>query len=251
MSFVEPIRATRTFEAAIEHVIEGIEQARLRPGDRLPSEGQLAAQLGISKPTLRQALRILERAGLLVVRPGKGGGIFLGSALVPTEAISSEVALEEHHVVDVLRGRRVLERAVTHVAAAAMTEEDVVELERANQFLRRHQGERPLVMRADAMFHRAVTRATHNATLQAAMRAVARDLAPIRDAYSGGPQQDAKTLEVHERQVAAMEGDSAAELDRVLHEHFAILERSVARAIGSEWNELFGSFEEAAARESS
>ncbi len=251
MSFVEPIRATRTFESAIEHVIEGIERARLRPGDRLPSEGELAGQLGISKPTLRQALRILERAGLLVVRPGKGGGIFLGSALVPTEAISSEVAGEEHHVVDVLRGRRVLERAVTHVAATAMTDEDVVELERANQFLRRHQGERALVMRADAMFHRAVTRATHNDTLQAAMRAVARDLAPIRDAYSGGPQQDAKTLDVHERQVAAMEGGGAAELDRVLHEHFAILERTVARAIGREWDELFGSFEEAAARETS
>jgi GntR family transcriptional repressor for pyruvate dehydrogenase complex len=251
VSFVEPIRATRTFESAIEHVVEGIERARLRPGDRLPTEGELAAQLGISKPTLRQALRILERAGLLVVRPGKGGGIFRGAALLPMDAIAGEVALEEDAVIDVLRGRRVLERAVTHAAATALVGTDLEELERANEFLRSHQGDRALVMRADAMFHRAVVRASHNATLEAAMRAVARDLAPIRDAYSGGPAQDAKTLAVHERQVAAMLGGSASDLDGVLDEHFAMLERTVARAIGRDWRSLFGRFAGAEKREPS
>jgi GntR family transcriptional repressor for pyruvate dehydrogenase complex len=251
VSFVEPIRATRTFESAIEHVVEGIERARLRPGDRLPSEGELAGQLGISKPTLRQALRILERAGLLAVRPGKGGGIFLESALIPMDAIAGEVALEENAVIDVLRGRRVLERAVTHVAASARRAADIEELERANEFLAAHQGERALVMRADAMFHRAVTRATHNATLEAAMRAVARDLAPIRDAYAGGPAQDARTLQVHQRQLHAMLGGSSTDLDRVLDEHFAMLEQTVALAIGRTWKELFGRFAGAEKREPS
>ena len=57
--FVEPVRTSRTFEAAIENLLEGIERAHLRTDDRLPTEEQLAAQLGISKPTLRQALRVL------------------------------------------------------------------------------------------------------------------------------------------------------------------------------------------------
>ena len=63
--FAEPIRATRTFEAAIEHIVEGIERNRLRTGDRIPNESELSSLLGISKPTLRQALRVLERSGVI------------------------------------------------------------------------------------------------------------------------------------------------------------------------------------------
>ena len=72
MVFVEPVRTSRTFEAAIENLLEGIERSRLRLDDRLPTEEQLAGQLGISKPTLRQALRVLERSGLLRVRAWEG-----------------------------------------------------------------------------------------------------------------------------------------------------------------------------------
>jgi DNA-binding FadR family transcriptional regulator len=57
-AFVEPIRTTRTFETAIEHLVDGIEQSRIQRGERLPSEIELSRQLNISRPTLRQALRI-------------------------------------------------------------------------------------------------------------------------------------------------------------------------------------------------
>ena len=109
---IEPVRATRTFEAAIEHLTEAIERAGLRTGDRLPNEGVLAEQLGISKPTLRQALRVLELSGLVEVRRGKSGGIFVVTDLVPAVAIFTAVKLEEEAAIDVLRARRVLERAV-------------------------------------------------------------------------------------------------------------------------------------------
>ena len=202
---VEPIRATRTFEAAIEHLTEAIERAGLRAGDRLPNEGALAAELGISKPTLRQALRVLELSGLVEVRRGKAGGVFVVTDLVPAVAIFSAVKLEEDAAVDVLHGRRVLERAVVHEAMRAATAADISELQRTIDLLERHLGERPSVMRADAMFHRALVRACRNETIQAAMRGVARGLAPIRDAYSGGIAYDRETLDVHRRQLHAME----------------------------------------------
>ena len=144
--FVEPVRTSRTFEAAIENLLEGIERARLRQDDRLPTEEQLAGQLGISKPTLRQALRVLERSGLLRVRAGKGGGIFMASEVVPVDAISHNVAVEAEDAVDALSGRRVLEGAVTVMAARAATEEDYAGIERTNELMRRSIGDRPRVM---------------------------------------------------------------------------------------------------------
>ena len=236
---IEPIRATRTFEAAIEHLTEAIERARLRRGDRLPSESELALALGISKPTLRQALRVLELSGLVAVRRGKGGGIVVTSDLVPPLALSSAVAVEESAVVDVLHARRVLERAVAFEALERATEADLGELERTIDLLERHLGERASVMRADAMFHRALVRSCHNATIQAAMRGLARSLAPIRDAYSGGVERDRQTLDVHRRQLDAMRRRDRDALDRILDEHLRMLEDAFVEAIGKGREQLF------------
>jgi GntR family transcriptional repressor for pyruvate dehydrogenase complex len=122
---VEPVRTTRTFEAAIEHLTEAIERAGLRTGERLPSEGALAEQLGISKPTLRQALRVLELSGLVQVRRGKAGGIFVVTDLVPSVAIFTAVKLEEEAAVDVLRARQIRGRAAAHQAMRTATSSDL------------------------------------------------------------------------------------------------------------------------------
>jgi GntR family transcriptional repressor for pyruvate dehydrogenase complex len=238
---VEPVRTTRTFESAIEHLTEAIEQAGLRTGDKLPNESVLAERLGISKPTLRQALRVLELSGLVEVRRGKSGGIFVVTDLVPSVAIFTAVKLEEAAAIDVLRARRVLERAVAQEAMRVATAPDLVELERTVELLERHLGERPSVMRADAMFHRALVRSCRNETIQAAMRGVGRGLAPIRDAYSGGVPYDRQTLDVHRRQIAAMRGRDEEALDKVLDDHFRMLEAQFAKAIGRRWVDLFGS----------
>lgn len=228
---VEPIRATRTFEAAIDHLTEAIERAHLRRGDRLPNEAELAEQLGISKPTLRQALRVLELSGLLDVRRGKSGGIFVSTDLVPVVAITSAVALEESAAVDVLRARRVLEGAVAREAAAAAQPADLAALERATDLLERHLDDRASVVRADAMFHRALVHACHNATIQTAMRGLQRRLAPIRDAYGGAEDDNRGTLDVHRRQLEAMRRRDTAALERILDEHFGMLERAFAKGI--------------------
>jgi GntR family transcriptional repressor for pyruvate dehydrogenase complex len=238
---VEPVRTTRTFESAIEHLTEAIEQAGLRTGDKLPNESVLAERLGISKPTLRQALRVLELSGLVEVRRGKSGGIFVVTDLVPSVAIFTAVKLEEAAAIDVLRARRVLERAVAQEAMRVATAADLVELERTVELLERHLGERPSVMRADAMFHRALVRSCRNETIQAAMRGVGRGLAPIRDAYSGGVPYDRQTLDVHRRQIAAMRSRDEDALEKVLDDHFRMLEAQFAKAIGRRWVDLFGS----------
>ncbi|MDP9256520.1 MAG: FCD domain-containing protein, partial [Actinomycetota bacterium] len=85
-----------------------------------------------------------------------------------------------------------------------------------------------------------LVRACHNRQLEAAMRSIAKTLAPIRDAYSGGIARDRQTLGVHERQLVAMREHDSAALDMVLDEHFRMLEESFADAIGSSWDELFG-----------
>lgn len=242
--FVEPVRTSRTFEAAIENLLEGIERAHLRTDDRLPTEEQLAAQLGISKPTLRQALRVLERSGLLRVRPGKGGGIFMDTEVVPVDAITSNIAYEAEEAVEVLLARRVLEGSTTIVAGLHATEEDFAGIQRTIDLMKRSLGDRPRVMGANAMYHRAVVRASHNRTLESVMRTLESDLAPIRDTYTGGKAEDERAVEIHERQLEAMRARDLPTLAVVLDEHYRMLEESFARALHRAWEELFAEVSE-------
>src|SRR4051795_13021481 len=76
-------RRARTFDDVLEQLREAILSGRIRPGDRLPGERQLCEELGVGRPTLREALRSLEAVGMIEVRPGKGGGSY---AVTPSES---------------------------------------------------------------------------------------------------------------------------------------------------------------------
>lgn len=238
-AFAQPIRTPRTFEAAIEEILAGIERSRLRPGTRLPNEAELAGQLDISKPTLRQALRVLERSGVIVVRAGKGGGIFLVSELLPYGAVEGNIAVETNAVVEVLLGRRVIERAVTHAAAAVASRDDYAELERVNGLIAKHRREPGAVGRADAMFHAAVARSAHNRLLADSMRLVGRQLSPLRDIFTSDDAEIGLIVDIHTRQIRAMRNREPVELDTVLDAHFRILEERFALSVGQTWATMF------------
>jgi GntR family transcriptional repressor for pyruvate dehydrogenase complex len=239
-AFADLIRTPRTFEAAIEEILAGIARARLRRGDRLPIEGDLARQLGISKPTLRQALRVLERSEVLSVRPGKGGGIFVASDLLPYDVVSANVGLETENVREILRGRRILETGVAHEASATATAADLGELQRTIELLRENGAGRKRFQRADAMFHQTLAQASHNRLLVEAMRLVGRQLAPLRDLLLRDAGEVDRMVDIHTRQLRAIRSRERDALDAVLDEHFHLLEDRFAESLGQSWDALFG-----------
>jgi len=177
---------------------------------------------------------------MLLVRPGKGGGIFVASELPPHDALAANIDVETEAVVDTLRGRRVVEGAVVRASVATATNDDFAELERTIRLLVAHSSDREKVTRADAMYHAALAVAAHNRILADAMRLVSRQLAPLRDMYTSGPEEVARIAEIHARQVQAMRTRELAELEIVLDEHFRMLEEQFAVSLGQPWERLFG-----------
>jgi GntR family transcriptional repressor for pyruvate dehydrogenase complex len=235
--FAEPIRTPRTFEAAIEEVLAAIARAHLRNGDRLPNAGDLARQLGISKPTLRQGLRVLERSGVLAVRPGKGG-IFVTSAL-PYDVVSVNVGLETENVIEILRGRRILETAVAYEASGRDAAR-YRRVQRTIRLLRESGGERQRFTRGDAMFHQALA---HAEPQSPARRGDAVGGSPARPApghaAAGRKRRRSHGRRPH-RQLRAIRNQERAALDTVLDEHFRLLEDRFADSLGQTWSALFG-----------
>ncbi|MGR6923212.1 FadR/GntR family transcriptional regulator [[Actinomadura] parvosata] len=77
MTVLRPVRAGNAFEETVERLLQAIKLGVVPPGHKLPPERELAVQLGISRVTLREAIRALSEAGYLDVRRGRYGGAFV------------------------------------------------------------------------------------------------------------------------------------------------------------------------------
>ncbi|WP_055507108.1 FadR/GntR family transcriptional regulator [Nonomuraea pusilla] len=77
MTVLRPVRAGNAFEETVERLLQAIKLGVVAPGEKLPPERELAARLGISRVTLREAIRALQDSGYLDVRRGRYGGAFV------------------------------------------------------------------------------------------------------------------------------------------------------------------------------
>ena len=115
-----PIRSGQTFEEAVERLLQAGKLGVINPGERLPSERQLAAALGVARETLREALRSLVEAGYFESVRGRGGGTFMrrrpGPTPLPTEDVPALPGLGER-LWQILDLRRVLEVGAAELAA--------------------------------------------------------------------------------------------------------------------------------------
>jgi DNA-binding FadR family transcriptional regulator len=234
----EPLSTRRTFEEAIEQIAEKVRSGDLHEGDRLPSERELAARMRISRPTLREAVKVLVEAGVLEVRRGQSGGIFVASELVPRELLRAGTAMRVSEVAGVLEARRLLEPRVAQLAAVHADDDDFVamqatierqrELAADPDFLRHED----LFLQLDLKFHLALARATRNSTVVQLVRHLFRRLEIARDMAVHAPLVPDWVIGIHERTLAAVRAADFELIDAVMDEHLAQLEQIWERETG-------------------
>lgn len=219
------VATKRTFEEAVEQIAEAIRAGDLRLGDRLPSERELAATMGISRPTLREAVRVLTAAGVLEVRAGRGGGMFVISELVPADLLRERTALRVSEVSGVLEARRLLEPRVAQLAGLRATAEDFEAMQRTID-LQRQLGpeEYERFNQLDLRFHMTIARATRNTTIVSLMRFLLRQLEIVRDMCIRDPDYLDEAIAIHERTLAAIKGRDPDRIADAMEEHLGYLE---------------------------
>jgi DNA-binding FadR family transcriptional regulator len=228
----EPVRTRHTFEEAAEQIAGKVRSGELRRGDKLPSERDLAATMEISRPTLREAVRILAEAGVVEVRRGPGGGIFVAGDVVPVELVRERSSLRLEEVADVLEARRLVEPGVARLAAQRASEQDLAALERSVEEMRAicERGYTNLdeerFLQLDLQFHLGLARAAGNPTVEALMRSLLRQLEIARDMAMHLPLVPEWTIGSHEKTLDAVRSGDLDRVDEVMDEHLGQLERT-------------------------
>jgi DNA-binding FadR family transcriptional regulator len=126
-ALLRPVRPGNAFEDTVERLLQTIRLGVIRPGESLPPERELATRLGVSRDTVRDAIRSLAEAGYLVARRGRYGGTFLAEEL-PAHTDDTEGVTREA-IDDSLRLREILEVGAARMAATrTLTASERVEL---------------------------------------------------------------------------------------------------------------------------
>jgi GntR family transcriptional repressor for pyruvate dehydrogenase complex len=171
-SAVAPPRKRRLSDSITEQIERLIVEGQLTPGDALPSERDLAQQLGVSRPSLREALLVLESRGL--VQAKRGGGFGVTDVTGPTITDPLVHLLQRHPstIDDVLELRHGLECVAAYFAAIRATDADAKRLREMSAAMKKRRNVRDPFEDADldVDFHMAIAEASHNVALVHVMR---------------------------------------------------------------------------------
>jgi GntR family transcriptional regulator, transcriptional repressor for pyruvate dehydrogenase complex len=121
-SRAEPSRAYR---AIVDQVCDAIMSGDLQVGDLLPPEREIAAQTGMSRTSVREALKVLADAELVTMKPGGGGGTRLVRDVIPAGLLGEAIELSRKRLLDLFEVRNSLELTAAELAAARATPEQL------------------------------------------------------------------------------------------------------------------------------
>ncbi len=230
LSVFTPVRTSNAFEETVSKIAGAIKARLLSPGDKLPPERELAQQLGVSRSTLREALRVLVQAGYLEVRIGRGGGTFVARWPDPIRDPQQAAIIER--VRDELPGlldyRRALEPAAAELAAQRATPEEIAAL---RQILEEMRGTEHLYAQyraGDARFHVSIAMAAKSPHILRGIIEVQTTLSEVLDLMVYHAYRSlANSTEYHWRIFQAICDHNPAEARQLMLDHVVATENII------------------------
>jgi GntR family transcriptional repressor for pyruvate dehydrogenase complex len=166
---LRPIKRARLYEGAVEQIKKLILENQYKPGDRLPSERELAEQLGIGRPAMREALKILNMIGLVEIRVGDGTYVkdisfspYIESIVA---SISSRLKMEQGNFLWLFEVRKILEMEIARLACDRITPEIRERVKECLLEMEANLENREAFAAWGVRFHREIAEATGNEIL--------------------------------------------------------------------------------------
>ncbi|UFS58140.1 FadR/GntR family transcriptional regulator [Subtercola endophyticus] len=207
---LSPMKVPKASDVLANELRERILTGEFAEGMGLPAERDLVTQTGMSRTTVREALRILEVQGLIRIKAGRTGGAFVQQP--GEEAMARTVNLlirgRQIRLAALLETREAIEPFCAQLAASARTDDDLAALDAANAAISDDTGGLAKFLQANVDWHVAVARASHNELLSGMMTALSRAI------YTATEDENFVDTEVRHTTIRSHETITAAIRDK-------------------------------------
>lgn len=223
-----PVNVDRVSQVIVDQIKVLIRDGKLQPGDRLPSERDLCQQFGVSRVTVREALRVLEASGLVSIRVGAHGGAFLTkpSSERLGEGLADLISLAPLTATDVTEARIIVELGVLPLAVERATEEDIAALHSMVEEAEKVLADGSYTTEMSAAFHVRVAECTHNPAVEMLMQSFHGPMRmSIEESHMVAPMGH-QGIEEHRELAKAIEKRDLAAAREVMTKH---LDRTAGR----------------------
>jgi GntR family transcriptional repressor for pyruvate dehydrogenase complex len=193
----EQLQHKRIYEEVIEMIIQRIRRGKLEVGQRLPPERVLAEEIGVSRTSLREALRALESMGYIFSVPGGGNYVNSVSLEHVLPPLSAMVAQDKKLATDIIDVRQHLETHMAGLAAKNATKQQLSQIYSAILTMQSEVEEGGNGIRGDNQFHLEIARASQNKAFAIITELVGELMSESRKATLDIPGQPAKSIEDH------------------------------------------------------
>lgn len=223
------VRSVSGYQAVVDAIRRELSLGRIRAGERLPAERQLAQQLGVSRETVRQAIRVLEGSGQVIVKRGALGGAFIQASAFDRTLVQEELVERRDEIVEHIEYRGVIESGAAALAAERRSSADLAEIIAAQEELRNART-RDDARHADTRFHLAIAVASGNSTLAKAVEEArvfvfrTTDMMPFQFLIDS-------SLEAHQHVFTAIEAHDAAGAAEAMEQHISTTRHEFLRLV--------------------
>jgi GntR family transcriptional repressor for pyruvate dehydrogenase complex len=217
-------RAASLSSQIVSEVRDALFGKKLKPGDFLGTEKDLAARFGVSRIVARDALRTLQALGIADIRMGKGGGarVSRGNPRLFAEALAVQLDLTGVSAAEIMDAQRAIETLAAELAAEHATPADHAKLKRLLAEAEAIIDDAPAYTRSCRDFHLAIAEASHNRVLVTQLISLQHVSWPAEN-RTLTPQVARRVLGVHRELAALIEMRDSAGARRLMDEHVKMI----------------------------
>ncbi len=216
---LQAVAKTKLHEQIVNQVQALIEKGRLKHGDQLPPERELASIFKVSRHTVREAIRILEQKKILRSRPGSGTFIILEDESSVVEFMARAIFREKNTLSEIFQFRELLEPQIAGLAARNATQKNISVLEDILEKQKLELGNTIESKELDEKFHLALAKATGNSVLFQVVELFGHILLKSRHEDSQSPYRNKLSIEGHNKILDAIKDADSRAANKLMAGH--------------------------------
>lgn len=225
------LKTKKVSAAVLEEIRRMIISGEIKEGDKFPNQNEFAAQLGVSRPSLREALQVLSQLGAIEQRPGAGTILVSRAPALFSAEIDTPLVSDRGASTELMETRRMVEVGLAGMAAKRATDAEIAELGAAlaamDQALAKPDKE--AFAESDLLFHHLVAKASHNRFALALFHSFSQPIGQLLDdAFIVMPEMLEVAFRAHQKIFRAIAARNPEEARQAIDQHLREGEAALA-----------------------